>query len=58
MNMLVLQANEVGHASYKLRSEESLSAGRHQRSKGVEMERSLLCGLWGSEQSCPHSEKG
>lgn len=58
VTMFIVQANEVGHTSYRLRSKRSLSGVRHEMSKNVEMETSLLCGLWGDEKSCPHSEKG
>lgn len=53
VTMFIFQANEVGHTSYRLRSKRSLSGVRHQISKGVEVETSLLCGLRGDEKSCP-----
>lgn len=61
VTMFILQANEGGHASYRIRSKGSLSGGRDQMGKGVEgveMETNLLCGLWCDEKSFPHSEKG
>lgn len=56
--MFVLQANKVVHTSYRLRSKGSLPGGRHPVSRVVEMETSLLCGLWGGEKSCAHSGMG